>query len=65
MNDVVVQFLSGLDRDEGSETAYMETSSNEQTKDIGFRESNETIYATFQSEIHKYNKELISLLNPL
>jgi hypothetical protein len=30
-NDVVVQFLNGLDINEDSETAYMETSSSEQT----------------------------------
>jgi hypothetical protein len=35
-NDVVVQFLSSLDRDEYSQTAYMETSSYEQTKDLEF-----------------------------
>jgi hypothetical protein len=31
-NDVVVKFLSGLNRDEDSETAYMETSSSGQIK---------------------------------
>jgi hypothetical protein len=36
MNEVVVQFLSGLDRDEDFETGYMETSSSEQTNDIEF-----------------------------
>jgi hypothetical protein len=34
MNDMVVQILSGLDMDEDSENASMETSSNEQTNDI-------------------------------
>jgi hypothetical protein len=50
-NDVVVQILSGLDMDEGSKTASMETSSSEQTNDIEFQESNKTVYATFKSEI--------------
>jgi hypothetical protein len=65
MNDVVVQFLSGLDRDEDSETAYMETSSSEQTNDIEFQESNKTVYATFQSEIEKDNKEAVVLFDSL
>jgi hypothetical protein len=34
VNDMVVQILSGLDMDENSENASMETSSNEQTIDI-------------------------------
>jgi len=34
MNDVVVQILSGVDMDEDSENASMETSNNEQTNDI-------------------------------
>jgi hypothetical protein len=36
VNDVVVQILSGLDMDEGSKTASIETSSSEQTNDIEF-----------------------------
>jgi hypothetical protein len=35
-NDVVVQILSGLDRDEGSEIASMDTSSSKPTNDIEF-----------------------------
>jgi hypothetical protein len=42
-NDVVVEFLSGLDKDEDSETT-----SSGQTNDIEFQESNKTMYATFQ-----------------
>ena len=49
VNDVVVQILSVLDMDEGSKTASMETSSNEQTNDIEFQESNKTVYETFRS----------------
>jgi hypothetical protein len=47
MNDVVVQILSGLDMDEGSTTASMETSNSEQTNYIEFQESNKIVYATF------------------
>jgi hypothetical protein len=47
-NDVVVQFLSGLDTDEDSETTYMETAISEQTNDMEFQESNKTVYATFR-----------------
>jgi hypothetical protein len=57
MNDVVVQIISGLDMDEDSETASMETSSNEPTNDVEFQESNTTTYAIFQSEIQKDNEE--------
>jgi hypothetical protein len=46
-NDVVVQFLSGLDMDEDSETTSMKTSSSEQTNYIEFQESNKTVYAIF------------------
>jgi hypothetical protein len=66
-NDVVVQFLSGLDMDEDSKTASMETPSNEKTNDIGLQESNKTTYAIFQSEIQKdnekeyYEQKLISI----
>jgi hypothetical protein len=55
-NDVVVQFLSGLDMDEDSETASMETPSSEKTNDIELQESNKTTYAIFQSEIQKDNE---------
>jgi hypothetical protein len=48
-NDVVVQFLNGLDMDEDFETASMETSRSEQTNYIEFQESNKTMYAIFQS----------------
>jgi hypothetical protein len=51
MNDVVVQIISGLDMDEGSKTASMETSNNEQKNYIELQESNKTTYAIFQSEI--------------
>jgi hypothetical protein len=64
MNDVVVQFLNGLDMDEDSETAFAETSSSEQTTGIDFWESKKTMYTTFQSEIEKVNKEEIVLFNP-
>jgi hypothetical protein len=50
-NDVVARFLNNIDMDEDSETASMETSSNEQTNDIDFQEIKKTMYATFQSEI--------------
>jgi hypothetical protein len=63
VNDVVVQILSGLDMDEDSETASMETSSSEQTNDIEFQESNKTVYATFQSEIQKDNEEAVVLFD--
>jgi hypothetical protein len=63
MNDVVVQILSGLDMDEDFETASMETSRNEKMNDIEFQESNKTVYATFQSEIHKDNEEAVVLFN--
>ena len=63
MNDVVVKILSGLDMDEDSETSSMETSRNEQTNDIEFRESNKTSYATLQSEIQKDNEEEIVLFD--
>jgi hypothetical protein len=62
-NDVVVQILSGLDRDEGSEIASMETSSSKPTNDIEFQESNKTVYATFQSEIQEDNEEAIILFD--
>jgi hypothetical protein len=62
MNDVVVQFINGLDMDEDSENAFMEISSSEQTTGIEFQESNN--YATFQSEIEKVNKEVVVLFNP-
>jgi hypothetical protein len=65
MNDVVVQILSGLDMDEGSETASMEISSSEQTNDIEFQESNKTVYATVQSEIQKMIKRWLFYLVPL
>jgi hypothetical protein len=48
MNEVVVQFLSGLDMDEDFETALIEISNSEQKIDIEFQESNKTVYATFQ-----------------
>ena len=51
MNEVVVQSISGLDMDEGSETTSMEISSCEQTNDIEFQERNKTMCATVQSEI--------------
>jgi hypothetical protein len=38
-NDVVVKFLSGLNRDEDSEAAYMETPSNRQVNNIEFQEA--------------------------
>jgi hypothetical protein len=63
VNDVVVQILSGLDMDEDSETASMETSSSEQKNDIEFQESNKTVYATFQSEIQKDNEEAVVLFD--
>jgi hypothetical protein len=63
MNDVVVQITSGLDMDEGSKTASMETSSNEQTNDIELQESNKTTYAIFQSEIQKDNEEAMILFD--
>jgi hypothetical protein len=63
VNDVVVQILSGLDMDEGSKTASMETSRSEPTNDIEFQESNKIVYATFQSEIHKDNEESIVLFD--
>jgi hypothetical protein len=63
MNDMVVQILSGLDMDEDSEIASMETSSNEQTNDIEFQESNKTMYTTFQSEIQKDNEEVVVLFD--
>jgi hypothetical protein len=56
-NDVVVQFLSGLDMDEDSETASMETPSSEKTNDIEFQESNKTTSAISQSEIQKDNEK--------
>jgi hypothetical protein len=62
-NDVVVQFLNGLDMDEDSETASMETSSSEQTNYIEFQESNKTTYAIFQSEIQKDNEEAVVLFD--
>jgi hypothetical protein len=62
-NDVVVQFLSGLDMDEDSETASMETSSSEQTNYIEFQERNKTAYAIFQSEIQKDNEEEVVLFD--
>jgi hypothetical protein len=58
-NDVVVQFLNGLDIDEDSETASMETSSSEQTNYIEFQESNKTMYVISQSEIQKDNEEAV------
>jgi hypothetical protein len=61
-NDVVFQFLSGLDEDEDSGTTYMETASSEQTNDIEFQESNKTVYATFQSMM-KDNKEVVVLFD--
>jgi hypothetical protein len=63
MNDVVVQILSGLDMDEDSKTASMETSSSEPTNDIEFQEKNNTVYATFQSEIQKDNEETVVLFD--
>jgi hypothetical protein len=48
MNDMIFQILSGLDMDEYSENASMETSSNEQTNEIELQESNKTTYAIFQ-----------------
>jgi hypothetical protein len=62
MNDVVVQILSGLEMDEDSETASMETSSSEQTNYIEFQESNKTTYAIF-SEIQKDNEEAVVLFD--
>jgi hypothetical protein len=62
-NDVVVQFLGGLDMDEDFETASMETSSSEQTNYIEFQERNKTMYAIFQSEIHKDNEEVVVLFD--
>jgi hypothetical protein len=63
VNDVVVQIISGLNMDEGSKTASMETSSSEQTNYIEFQESNKTVYATFQSEIQKDNEEAMTLFD--
>jgi hypothetical protein len=63
VNDVAVQILTGLEMDEDSETASMETSSSEQTNDIEFQESNKTVYATFQSEIQKDNEEAVVLFD--
>jgi hypothetical protein len=63
MNDMVVQILSGLDMDEDSETASMETSSNEQTNHIELQERNKTTYAIFQSEIQKDNEEAVLLFD--
>jgi hypothetical protein len=62
-NDVVVQFLSGLDMDEDSKIASMETSSCEQTNYIEFQQRNKTTYAIFQSEIHKDNEEVVVLFD--
>jgi hypothetical protein len=53
MNDVIVEFLSGLNMDEDFETASIEISSSIQTTAMEFQESNKTGYATFQSEIQK------------
>jgi hypothetical protein len=63
MKDMVVQILSGLDMDEDSETASIETSNNEQTNDIELQESNKTTYAIFQSEIQKDNEEAVVLFD--
>ena len=49
--------------DEDSENTSMETSNNEQTNDIDFRERNKTVYATFQSEIQKDNEEAVVLFD--
>jgi len=50
-DDVVVEFLSGLDMDEDFESASMETSNSEKMTAIEFQERNKRKYATFQSEI--------------
>jgi hypothetical protein len=63
MNDMVVQILSGLDMDEDSEIASMETSSNEQTNHIELQGRNKTTYAIFQSEIQKDNEEAVLLFD--
>jgi hypothetical protein len=63
MNDMVVKILSGLDMDEDSENASMETSNNEQTNEIELQERNKTTYAIFQSEIQKDNEEAIVLFD--
>jgi hypothetical protein len=55
-NDVVVQILSGLDMDEGSETPSMETLRNEQTNDIEFQGRKKTMYVTVKSEMQKDHK---------
>jgi hypothetical protein len=49
--------------DEDSETASMETSNNEKTNYMEFRESNKTTYAIFQSEIQKDNEEAVVLFD--
>jgi len=63
MNDVIVKFLSGLDMDEDFETTSMEISNSKQTTTIEFQISNKTGYATFQSEIQKYNEEVVVLFD--
>jgi hypothetical protein len=54
-NDVLVKFLSGLDRDEDSETT-----SSEQTNDIEFQESNKTM----QSDSHQENFQKVNKTKP-
>jgi hypothetical protein len=56
-NDAVVQFLSGLDMDEDSKTAAMETPSSEKTNNIEFQESNKTTSTISQLEIHNDNEK--------
>jgi hypothetical protein len=62
-NDVVVQFLSGIDMNEDFGTYSVETPSSEKTNDIEFQESNKTSYAIFQSEIQKDNEKVVVLFD--
>jgi hypothetical protein len=51
MNDVIIEFLSGVNKDEDFETTSIEISSSIQTTAMEFQERNKTRYTTFQSEM--------------
>jgi hypothetical protein len=64
MNDVIVEFLRGVNKDEDFETTSIEISSSIQTTAMEFQESNKIGYATFQSEIQKGNEKTVVPLDP-